>query len=160
MALVGILSLFLYTGCEGRNTFRNSVPVYPVRVVIDTRTLFVHFTPTAFNSYITVDQEGYKENGKFILPVSAMDQWGYGGVVVYVSMRDYTAYDLACPYCAGRGFKSPCTMDGMYAICPTCGEQYEMSSGYAVPQKGISHEPLRELNIIKSDGKLTISQKQ
>lgn len=150
----------LFAGCETRNTFRSSVPLYPVRVVVDTKTLFVNFMPTAFNSYITVTPEGYKENGKFVLPLSAMDAYGYGGVVVYVSMNGYVAFDLACPECAAHGQKSPCAIEGMYAICPTCGEEYELGSGYGLPRKGISHEALLQLSIINSDGKLTVTQKQ
>ena len=51
-------------------------------------------------------------------------------------------------------------MDGIYAICPRCGELFDIASGYAMPQKGISKEALRSLNIIASDDKLTITQKQ
>jgi hypothetical protein len=51
-------------------------------------------------------------------------------------------------------------MDGIYAICPRCGEQYDIGSGYAMPQKSISKEALRQLNIIVSEDKLTITQKQ
>ena len=50
-------------------------------------------------------------------------------------------------------------MDGIYAVCPECGEQYDLGSGTAVPTKGIAHETLRRLNIINSDGKLTITQR-
>lgn len=150
--------LLLLSSCE-RNTLRSSVPVYPVRVVVDTKTLFVNFMPTAFNSYITVTPEGYKENGKFVLPLSAMDAYGYGGVVVYVGMNGYTAFDLACPDCAAHGKKSPCEMNGIFAVCPSCGEEYELSSGYALPQKGISREALLQLAIMNSDGKLTVTQR-
>lgn len=130
----------------------------PVHVVIDTRGLFVHFVETNLNAYITVDADGYYENGVFVKPTGAMEAWGYGGVVAYVSMAGYVAYDLACPYCAGRGMKHSCEMDGIYAVCPHCGEQYELGSGYALPQNGISKEALRRLRIINSDGKLTITQ--
>ena len=130
----------------------------PVHVVIDTRGLFVHFTETNLNAYITVNADGYYENGVFVKPTGAMEAWGYGGVVTYVSMAGYVAYDLACPYCAGRGSKHSCEMDGIYAVCPHCGEKYELGSGYALPQNGISKEALRRLKIINSDGKLTITQ--
>ena len=150
--------LFLLSGCEN-TTWQSSVPTYPVHAVIDTRAVFIDFTPENTNAYITVNAEGYKENGRFVLPVTVSDAWGYGGLVAYVSMNGYVAYDLACPYCAARGKKRPCTMDGMYAVCPECGEQYEIGSGYAVPQKGISHEALRQYNVLVSDGKITITQK-
>lgn len=149
---VGIL-----TACEG-TTFQSSVPAYPVRIIIDKR-VFVNFQEDHFGAYITVDKDGYYENGKFVFPLNAMDAYGYGGVVIYVGMSGYVAFDLACPQCAGKGKKSPCFIDGMYAECPVCEEQYELASGYALPKKGISKEALRPLNVLKGD-KLTITQRQ
>jgi hypothetical protein len=49
-------------------------------------------------------------------------------------------------------------MDGMYARCPECGEEYELGSGYALPKNGISKEALRKLTIVNSNGKLTVTQ--
>ena len=156
--IVCLLSLFL-VACEG-TTFQSSVPAYPVRVVIDTKQgAFVHFQPTVTGSYITIDGDGYYMNGSFVLPLGATDMYGYGGIVVYVDLFGYSAYDMACPYCAGRGQCRPCTIDGIYATCPECGEKYDLASGSAVPQNGLSHESLRRMNLINSDGKLTITQR-
>ena len=94
-----ILIAILLCSCEG-TTFQSSVPAYPVRVVINTKTMFTGFTPENTNAYITVNEEGYKENGVFKQPVTVTDAWGYGGIVVYVSLAGYMAFDLACPYCA------------------------------------------------------------
>ena len=44
-------------------------------------------------------------------------------------------------------------------VCPNCGEEYDLLSGAATPQKGHIHEPLRQLNILNADGKLTVTQK-
>lgn len=148
----------MLVGCEN-TTWQSSVPTYPVRATIDTRAVFIDFTPENTNAYITIDKEGYYENGRFVLPVTVNDAWGYGGLLVYVSMNGYVAFDLACPNCAAHGKKRPCDMDGIFAVCPECGEQYEVASGYAVPQKGICREALRQYNIVYSDGKLNISQK-
>ena len=52
------------------------------------------------------------------------------------------------------------TVSGIFAECPECHEKYDLGCGYAVPQTGISHEAMRALNVIVSDGKLTITQKQ
>ena len=152
-----LLLSVLFCSCEG-TTFKSSVPTYPVHVEINTKSVFVDFTPENTNAYITVNADGYKENGTFVLPLSVMDAYGYGGVVTYVSLNGYVAYDLACPYCAGRGKRSPCEMNGIYAECPVCGERYDIGSGYALPQKGISREALRKLSIMVSDGKLTVTQ--
>lgn len=157
--LIGLLAVVTLCGCDG-TTFQSSVPAYPVRVVINTKTLFTGFLPENTNAYITVNQEGYKENGVFRKPIDVTDAWGYGGVVAYVSIVGYVAYDLACPNCAAHGHKSPCEMEGIYAICPRCGEHFDIGSGYAMPQKSISKEALRQLSIIASEDKLTITQKQ
>lgn len=141
---VGCMIALLLCGCDGPTN--SSVPVYPVRFEVNTKTVFIDFTPQNVNAYITLDRDGYKENGVWKLPATAMDAWGYGGVVLYVSMVGYVAFDLACPLCAAKGSKSPCEMDGIYAVCPNCGEEYEVASGYGFPRKGISKEAMRRLN--------------
>lgn len=158
--LTGLCSLLLLLcACEG-TSFRSSVPIYPVRVSIDTKIgEFVHFQPTAMGSYIEVNRDGYFLNGKYVLPFPVTDACGYGGVLVYVDLFGYSAYDLACPYCASRGLKQPCEINGAYAVCPNCGEEYDLASGTAAPQKGLINETLLRLNIINSDGKLTVSQR-
>ncbi len=141
---VGCMIALLLCGCDGPTN--SSVPAYPVRFEVNTKTVFIDFTPQNVNAYITLDRDGYKENGVWKLPATAMDAWGYGGVVLYVSMVGYVAFDLACPLCAAKGSKSPCEMDGIYAVCPNCGEEYEVASGYGFPRKGISKEAMRRLN--------------
>ena len=141
--LIIVTFCLVLCGCDGPRS--SSVPVYPVRLEVNTKTVFIDFTPQNLNAYITVDREGYKENGVWKLPVTAMDAWGYGGVVLFVSTVGYVAFDLACPHCAGQGRKSPCEIDGIYAVCPHCGEEYEVASGYGFPRKGISKEAMRRL---------------
>ena len=152
LAVLGLL-----TACDGVNN--NSVPAYPVRLAIDTKIgAFVNFVPTALNTYVTVDAAGYHYNGN-TYPLGALDATGYGGVVVYVNMMgSYDAYDLACPYCALHARRQPCIIDGIFAVCPYCSEQYDLGSGTAFPTQGISKEYMRRLSIINTDGKLTISQ--
>ena len=151
-------SLLLTPSCDD-TSFQSSVPRYPVHVVIDTNSgPYVHFQPTALNTYVLVDKEGYHYNGiTYRRPVT--DAYGYGGVVVFVNMLGgYDAYDLACPNCVAKAQKSPCEIDGIFATCPNCGEQYDLGSGTAAPQKGIAHEYLLRLTVINSGGRLTIKQ--
>ena len=144
--------------CED-STWRSSVPAYPVRIVIDTRLgEFVHFQPTNTGAYVEAKRDGYFMNGKFVLPFPATDAYGYGGVVVYVDLFGYSAYDLACPHCASKGSCQTCTIDGGFATCPYCTEQYDLMSGTAAPQKGLIKETLRRLNVLNSDGKITVTQ--
>ena len=162
MRRFGLIALccLLLSACEN-TTFRSSVPAYPVHVVIDTRIgSFVHFQRTSLGSHVVVNKEGYFLDGKWVNATSAMDSWGYGGVVVFVSTVGYDAYDLACPHCAELGKCCPCDVNAMFAVCPECGEEYELLSGVAAPQKGIAHETLRPLWIVNSDGRITVSQMQ
>ena len=149
----------LLSSCEN-TSWQSSVPMYPVHVEINTETVFVDFLPGSYNTYIIVNEKGYFENGVRKLPVTVQDAWGYGGILAYVSMVGYVAFDLACPYCAGRGSKSPCEIDGIYAVCPHCGEMYDVGSGYAMPQKGICKEALRPMSVTQAGGKLIITQKK
>ena len=148
----------LWYGCEG-TSFQSSVPRYPVNITIDTRSgVFVHFLPSALNSYVIVDREGYHYNGEIVMR-SVMDAYGYGGVVVYIDMAgQYNAWDMACPFCAGKNLKSVCSIDGIFAVCPHCDEHYDLGSGTAVPTKGISREYLLRIPVTNSGGTLTIRQ--
>ena len=153
------LCVLLLSACEG-TTFQSSVPAYPVRVSIDTRVgQWVHFQPTATGEYIIVDKNGYHYHDAIVAPLNATDMWGYAGIVVYINMMGgYDAYDLCCPNCAS--LRQPCEINGIFAVCPHCGEHYDLGSGTSAPQKGIAREYLRRLNVINADGKLTITQRQ
>ena len=88
LILSGLLS------CEG-TTFRSSVPAYPVRVIVDTRIgAFVHFQPEALGSFVVANKEGYYLDNQWVSSSSAMDAYGYGGVVVYIGAFGYNAYDF------------------------------------------------------------------
>jgi nitrite reductase/ring-hydroxylating ferredoxin subunit len=54
---------------------------------------------------------------------------------------NYYAADLCCPNCV---MKKPVEIDGLYAVCPKCGEHYDLSYGYAFPTKGFTQYPLRK----------------
>lgn len=153
-----LLLLALLTSCENVNN--QSVPRYGVRVNIDTdRAEFATFKYPSALEYITLNSDGYYLNGKFLRKPDVTDAWGYGGVVVYVNMSGgLDAYDLACPYCAARGTCSPCEIDGMFARCPFCGEEYDLASGTAVPQHGIAKDYLLRLKLIRSGNKITVTQ--
>lgn len=119
----------------------------------------MHFVPTALGSSVVVNKEGYFLDGIRVNSTGITDACGYGGVVVYISSNGYDAYDMACPYCAEKGNCHPCGINGARAVCPHCGEEYDLLSGVAVPTQGIAHEALRRLNVINSDGRLTITQR-
>jgi nitrite reductase/ring-hydroxylating ferredoxin subunit len=106
-----------------------------------------------------VNEHGYFYDGKFIQQRFEKDAWGYAGVVVYINMMGgYDAYDLCCPNCVYE--RQACKVDGPFATCPLCGEQYTLGDGTAAPNKGIATEQLRRLNVMNSGGRLTITQRQ
>lgn len=159
LILLGVCALIL-GACEDPPIFRSSVPMYPVHIVIDTKSSeFVHFVPTAINMHIIVNEDGYFSQGKFIQALLGTDRWGYAGVVIYINMMGgYDAYDLCCPNCVYE--RQSCTVEGIFATCPVCGEQFDLGSGTAVPTKGIADEYLRRLNVVHSGDRITITQRQ
>ena len=145
-------------GCEG-TTFNSSVPRVGVRISINTREgAFVHFQPENTGSYVVVNKDGYFLNGTFVKGANALDMFGYGGVLVYVSMFGYVAFDLACPDCAAHGRRVPCEVNGGTVTCPHCGEEYTVFDGSAMPSKGISKEALLRLTVNQSGDIIRINQ--
>ena len=132
----------LCVGCE-RTNWKSSVPDFAIHLEINTRTgMFVNFVPANVGCYMTVDEAGFHLNG-ITQPLTVMDAYGYAGTVIYIDgFHPYVAYDLCCPHCLKRD--EPCYIDGMFAVCPVCGEQYDIYSGNGIPQKGISREPLKD----------------
>ena len=150
--------LVLFAACDGIGS-KTSIPRMPVNVTIDTRMgEFVHFTPEALNTFVTVDAKGYHYNGHDI-PLPFIGAFGCGGVLVYVNLeKQYKAYDLACPYCYTQGVLSSCTVDAPFATCPHCDEVYELGLDVAFPTKGIGQESLRGLPLTYVNGVIIIRQ--
>lgn len=137
-----LVCVVLLSSCED-TVFRSSVPSRPVQLTINTAAgIYVHFVRENIGACVVVDPDGYHFKGQ-TLPLTGTDYFGYAGVVIYVdNYQQYSAFDLCCPHCV-KQFK-PCEIDGCFAICPVCGEQYDLSFGYATPMKGISNEALRK----------------
>lgn len=103
------------------------------------------FQSTSTGAYLIFQQPRY--------PTEAV---GYAGLLIYVAMdAQYHAYDLACPHCLNQ--QQGVTIDGFFAVCPICKEQYDLSFGLAVPTKGIASEALRQYTATYSNGYLTIT---
>ena len=150
-----MLFFLTLTACDTHTTYRSSVPSYPVNIRINTNEgVYVHFVPENIYTFLTVDDKGCHFNGQ-IDPRLVTDRFGYAGVVVYIDGNgNYSAYDMACPHCVKQD--TPVEIDGMLATCPICGEEYDLGTGYATPQKGISNEALRRYDLIVSNGVITI----
>ena len=131
----------LSAGCKN-TTFRSSVPSYPIHLEINTNVgMYVHFVPTSVMTYLIADEKGIHLNG-VTQPLTVDQAYGFVGTVVYIDgFSPYSAYDLCCPHCLKRDM--PCTINGMFAVCPVCGEEYDIYSGNGVPTHGIGNEPLK-----------------
>lgn len=153
--LISLLFLLAFCACDTHTTYRSSVPSYPVNIRINTyEGTYVHFVPENTYTYLIVDEKGYHFNGQ-TMPRKEIDRFGYAGVVVYIDgFGSYRAYDMACPHCVKQD--TPVEIDGKLATCPICGEEYDLGTGYATPQKGISDEVLRRYSLIVSNGVITI----
>lgn len=152
--IIAVVLGLLLTSCED-TTFRSSVPSRPVQLAINTAAgMYVHFVRENIGACVVVDYDGYHFNGQ-TLPLTGTDYYGYAGVVIYVNNnQDYCAFDLCCPHCISQ--LNPCYIDGCYAVCPICGERYDLSFGYATPAQGISKEALRRYTTFYSYPRLTI----
>ena len=151
----------LLTACTGTTTFRSSVPTYPIHLEINTNVgIYVHFIPENIGTYLIADAKGIHLNGQ-TQPLTVTDAYGFAGTVVYIDgFHPYGAYDLCCPHCLKRD--APCTVDGMFAICPICGEEYDIYSGNGVPTRGIGKEALKAYRTTyeSATGKLFVTQLQ
>jgi hypothetical protein len=154
--LIRVAICLVFCGCEGTNF--SSVPRAGVRIAINTREgAFVHFQPDYTGSYVIVNKDGYFLNGTYIQAAKALDMFGYGGVLIYVTMFGYVAFDLACPDCAAHGMRKPCEVNGGAVKCPHCGEEYIVYDGSGMPNKGISKEALLRLSVHQSGDVIQIS---
>ncbi len=129
--LMALGSLFLTPSCED-TVYRSSVPTYPVEMRLNIAGEYVHFVPDNPGVILT-----------FTKPRFPNEAVGFAGLLICTGLdRQYYAYDLACPKCLSQ--KQPLEVDGMFATCPRCGEQFEYLGGIGIPQKGIVHEYLRK----------------
>ena len=138
------LLLVLAVSCDENTVYKSSVPSFPVYLQLNIAAEYPHFVPTNTSAYLT-----------FTTPRYPTDALGYGGILIYIGLdAAYHAYDMACPVCLKRD--QPVEVDGIYARCPLCGEEYDLSYGLAVPTHGISHEALRQYTVTADPTHLTV----
>lgn len=123
--VVGIIGL---TACEN---YVSSIPDMPVHLQLNLLTEYPHLKNNPNQCVI------------FEKPRLVSDRIGFGGVLVYSDFYgDFHAFDLACPYEAQTSVKVRPDSLGR-AICPQCGEVYDISLGTGIPTQGICREPLK-----------------
>lgn len=155
MALAMALAM---AGCNRGIVYNSSVPNAPVQLSINTKDAhFVHFIPANIGTWVSVDRDGFHINSdKVSLPLTFSDYYGYAGVVMVVNCySEYSAFDLCCPHCLTK-YPHLTVKDGSTAVCPICGEEYNMAFGLGTPMKGISHEALKRYSCMYSGDRLTV----
>lgn len=117
------------------NDKRSRVPSYPVQFDIDIVAEYPHFVPANGYQTLTFTKKRYMT-----------DYIGYAGLLVWIDFnQQYQAADLCCPNCLDQ--HKPLRIDGIFAVCDSCGEKYDLSYGLAVPQKGICDQALRKYEV-------------
>jgi nitrite reductase/ring-hydroxylating ferredoxin subunit len=118
-------------GCEDFNN-QNPVPYVPVNYTLNITSEYPHFISE--NGFQTMTLTRIKFERESV---------GYSGLLIWIGMDgQYHAADLCCPNCLIK--TKPVKVDGIYAVCPTCEETYDISYGYAFPTKGKTKFPLRK----------------
>jgi len=138
---LSLLPVLFFTACH--NDAKSNVPDYPVRIDIDIQNEYPHFVPAAPCQSLVFDKKRYE-----------YEAIGYSGVVVWININgEYRAADLCCPKCLQRN--KPVEVDGMLAVCPTCGERFDLTT-YAFPTKGIATQPLKAYGVSYTGIKLHV----
>ena len=120
----------MLTGCEDVNR-RSPVPYVPVNYTLHITREYPHFMVDHGFQTMAITQKKFER-----------EYIGYAGLLIWIGMdNQYHAADLCCPNCLQKNL--PVQVDGLYAICPTCNEHFDLSSGYPFPTKGITKFPLR-----------------
>ncbi len=145
------------SSCGRGLVYTSAVPNAPVQISINTKdAFFVHFIPDNVGQWLIVDKDGFHLNGKQTLPRTFADYYGYAGLVIVVNCySQYSAYDLCCPNCLDRNHPIE-VVDGTTAVCPICGEVYNLAFGLGDPTKGICKEYLRRYSCMYSGDRLTV----
>ena len=121
----------MLSACEMVN-YRSSVPNVPVNYTLYITTEHPHFIVENGFQTLTITASKYER-----------ESIGYAGLLIWTAMDGhYHAVDLCCPNCLKRN--KPVAVDGLFAICPLCDEQYDLSWGYAFPKTGKTKESLKK----------------
>ena len=132
--IIGLL-IYLIVGCNNINN-QNPVPYVPVSYTLKITEEHPHFMID--NGYQTMTITRTKFEREYL---------GYAGLLIWIGMDgNYHAADMCCPNCLDK--TKPVEVDGLYAVCPKCGEAFDLSYGYAFPTKGITKYPLRQYQAI------------
>lgn len=126
------------------NSIVNPVPNYPVSMEVNILAEYPKFTTSNIGASLC-----------FTAPRFPTERVGYAGLLLFVNFNEqYNAFDLCCPNCVLRN--KPMEVDGIFAVCPECGEEYDLSYGLGSPTQGIAKNFLKKYKTNYNNGKLII----
>ena len=132
--IIGLIGCMLL-GCDNFNNL-NPVPSVPVSYTLKITSEYPHFVVDNGYQTMTITQTKFER-----------EYLGYAGLLIWIGMDGhYHAADMCCPNCLIK--TKPVEIDGIYAICPTCEEAFDLSYGYAFPTKGKTKHPMRHYQTI------------
>ncbi len=160
MKKIGFIVLVaLLTACHQEPQIR--LPQRPVNIVIKDEGILVHFFSNTWGDFVTADEQGLHYHGQTIYRQEGTGAYGYGGIVTVVTnntTNPYASFDLACPHCYEQHAKPVrIHVDGCFATCPECGEQYNIGTGVGSPDKGISHYNLQRYTTTRRSGSILVT---
>jgi nitrite reductase/ring-hydroxylating ferredoxin subunit len=119
--LYGFVTLLAlqFVGCD--DTYRSSIPDFPVQLNLDLATTYPTFR-NSYNKYIVFEKK-----------IRVTDYIGYGGILVYSGFDGgYYAFDMSCPYEVKPTIKVRPNDKGQ-AICDSCKTVFDISYGIGNP---------------------------
>ena len=162
-AILLILSVFAALLLGACKRYKNDVPSYPVQMEMNLLQYPYATRFVAEGGFQTMTISLYRDyylrhtflNETIDVPRREGSYVGYAGMLVWCDIyNEFHACDLCCPHCLDKTM--PVEVDGQYAICPKCGEEFNLALGYATPTKGITKQPLRPFQIRYSNFILSV----
>jgi len=109
------------------------------------------------DSYVYLKRNIYTDNlsspGSYLYvdkPRAATEGLGFGGILIVHSFdvdHVYYAFDLACPVEKNQNVRIGKPDQGLFCICDSCGEKYDLGLGLGVPLNHKSKEGLRRYTV-------------
>lgn len=151
--------LVLFVACKQEPQIQ--IPQRPVNIIIKDEGILVHFFSGTWGDYVTADEQGLHYHGQTIYRQEGTGAFGYGGIVTIVTNNNnnpYASFDLACPNCYEKKAQPVrIKVEGIFATCPECGEQYNIGTGVGSPDKGISHYNLQRYTTTRNSGSIHVT---
>ena len=143
---------------------RNKLFIFSLLVFIitnsceeDTEDIIPNIRFTARLNNIATDPKYTQDNPFIVTRDSYNNLIGTAGVVIFmVSLDEYYAFDIMCPYEKSTGSLVEIEEGGINCECPTCGSKFAIANEYGGLLEGPSRYSLKKYKAEVSNGTLVI----